>query len=456
MSGLGEYWKAIVDTMMDGVVVVDTKGTILSVNRALERITGYNSDELIGKPCTIFDCDTCFSRNQHGEIVKRCHLFTGGGVGRRRCRLHRKDGRTVHVLKNAAVLEDGAGSLVGGVETMTDITDLVEKEQVIEELRGILTAEEEFHGIVGRSARMLDMYKLVRNASASSAPIIIYGESGTGKELVANAIHEEGKRNGRPFVKVSCAVLNEALLESELFGHVKGAFTGADRNRRGRFEAAHKGDLFLDEIGDIPLSTQVKLLRVLQEKELERVGDQTSIPVDVRIIAATHRDLTHMCELGSFRQDLYYRLNVIPIHVPPLRERHEDIPLLVDHFIRIIRARMEKPVQGVSEEAMETLVAYPWPGNVRELVNVMEYAFVVCHEELIAPHHLPIGKTVGQRSGEGRKGPLREPARREELVSLLEKTGGNRQEAARLLGVSRVTFWKLLKKWDVKVETSIK
>jgi two-component system response regulator HydG len=451
-----EYWKTIVDTMMDGVVVVDQKGTIRSVNKALERMMGYEASELVGRECMILDCDTCFSCDGQGERKKQCELLKRGTVVRHRCRLTRKDGLPIHVLKNGAVLTDVHGTIVGGVETLTDITDLIAKERTIEELKGLLSPDEGFDGIIGRSPGMLDVYALIRNAAASDAPIIIYGESGTGKELVANAIHHVGRRNKGPFVKVSCAALNESLLESELFGHVKGAFTGADRDRRGRFESAHKGDLFLDEIGDIPLSTQVKLLRVLQEKEVERVGDHTPIAIDARIIAATHRDLERMCREGAFREDLYYRLNVIPIRVPALRERRDDIPLLIDHFVRSVRMRTEKAIQGVTEEAMELLIAYMWPGNIRELVNVIEYAFVVCHDELIAPRHLPA------LAGDKRQAVVvRDTARivdrgkRDELMRLLEGTGGNRQEAAKRLGVSRVTLWKLLKKHGISVKARV-
>ncbi len=296
---------------------------------------------------------------------------------------------------------------------------------------------------------MLDVFELIRNAAASDAPIIIYGESGTGKELVANAVHASGGRNSGPFIKVSCAALNQSLLESELFGHVKGAFTGADRDRKGRFESANKGDLFLDEIGDIPLSTQVKLLRVLQEKEIERVGDQKPIAIDARVIAATHRDIERMCRDGAFRDDLYYRLSVIPIRVPPLRERRDDIPLLVDHFIKTIRLRSEKDVYGVSEEAMERLMAYAWPGNVRELINVLEYAFVVCRDTAISTQHLPAlaGKEANRRDT-----AVTEDGRREQLIKAMEEAGGNRQKAADILGISRVTLWKLLKKYGVKPE----
>ncbi len=451
-----EYWKTVVDTMMDGVVVVDRQGSILSVNKALERITGYTARELAGRECEILDCNTCFSLNEQGERKKKCELFRTGSVVRRRCQLRRKDGLRLDLVKNAAVLRDRHGTIVGGVETLTDITDLVAKEQTIMELKALLSPSEGFNGIIGRSSKMLDVYALIRNASASDAPIIIYGESGTGKELVANAIHDQGRRKKGPFVKVSCAALNESLLESELFGHVKGAFTGADKDRRGRFESAHHGDLFLDEIGDIPLSTQVKLLRVLQEKEVERVGDQTPIAIDARILAATHRDLDQLCRERRFREDLYYRLNVIPIHLPPLRDRREDIPLLVDHFIKAIRVRTEKQINGLTEEALERLVACQWPGNVRELVNVLEYAFVVCQGDLISVHHLPplMGKEpafalLKKQNATGHD-------QQDQLIKVLEETGGNRQRAAQLLGVSRVTLWKLLKKHGIKVEVTLK
>ena len=450
-----EYWKTIVDTMMDGVVVVDRKGTIRSVNKALERMMGFEASELVGRECLILDCDTCFSCDEQGERKKECRLFQRRSVVRHRCQLRRKDGLPVHVLKNGAVLTDAHGAIVGGVETLTDITDLVAKERTIKELKYLLSPGEGFEGIIGRSPAMIDVYALIRNAAASDAPIIIYGESGTGKELVANAIHHVGRRSKGPFVKVSCAALNESLLESELFGHVKGAFTGADRDRRGRFESADKGDLFLDEIGDIPLSTQVKLLRVLQEKEVERVGDHTPIAIDARIIAATHRDLERMCREGAFREDLYYRLNVIPIRVPALRERRDDIPLLIDHFVRSIHLRTEKPILGVTEEAMQMLTAYAWPGNVRELINVVEYAFVVCHDELIAPRHLPAlggDKRPFPRMSNARGADDRE--KRDELLRVLEQAGGNRQDAADLLGISRVTLWKLLKKHGIAVKKS--
>jgi two-component system, NtrC family, response regulator HydG len=444
------YWKTVVDTMMDGVVIVDRDGTILSVNDALTKMTGYEASELIGRDCMILDCDTCFSDNESGGRDKKCRLLEKGSVVRHRCQIRKKDGSPLHLLKNGGVLRDDCGMNIGGVETLTDITDLITKEQTIEELQSLLSASDGFEGIIGKSPAMQCVYDLINNAALSDAPIIIYGESGTGKELVANAIHALGNRRTGPLVKVSCAALNESLLESELFGHVRGAFTGADRDRRGRFESANKGELFLDEIGDIPLSTQVKLLRVLQEKVIERVGDQTPIPIDTRVIAATHRNLERMCVDGAFRDDLYYRLNVIPIELPPLRGRQEDMPLLVDHFIRTISARTGKQIAGITAEALEKLAAHRWPGNVRELVNVLEYAFVVCQGNAISAQHLPAAIREGRDLSSYRaRTAIQQQQQRDKLILALDEADGNRMKAAQALGVSRVTLWKLLKKHHI-------
>ena len=236
---------------------------------------------------------------------------------------------------------------------------------------------------------MRQVFDLIANAAQSDAPVIVLGESGTGKELVSKAIHEIGKRRRKPFVKVNCAALTESLLESELFGHVKGAYTGAYRGREGRFETAHGGDIFLDEIGDLPLATQVKLLRVLEEKVVERVGDNKPIPVDVRVISATNKNLSELVEQRIFRQDFYFRINVIPIQLPPLRERVEDIPLLAEAFFGKIGLKSGKAVEGISAAAMRVLMQYSWPGNVRELKSAFEYAFVTCQESVIQPYHLP-------------------------------------------------------------------
>jgi transcriptional regulator with PAS, ATPase and Fis domain len=281
--------------------------------------------------------------------------------------------------------------------------------------------------------------------------VIIYGESGVGKELVASAIHRLGTRQQGPFIKVNSAALAESLLESELFGHVRGAFTGAERTRAGRFEAAHGGDIFLDEVGDLPLSTQAKLLRVLQEKVIERVGDHRPIPVNVRIISATNQDLSRLMAEGRFREDLFYRINVIPIHIPPLRERREDIPLLVEAFIERNRLKSRKPINGISKEALDLLVAYHWPGNVRELINVIDYAFVLCHEKDILPEHLPdvLNHRTLPRSKGGKGLPASQARDKEALLEAMQQAAGNKSEAARILGVSRVTLWKWLKHYQL-------
>jgi transcriptional regulator with PAS, ATPase and Fis domain len=295
------------------------------------------------------------------------------------------------------------------------------------------------------------VFDLIENAAQSDAPVIIYGESGTGKELVSRAIHEIGERKKGPFVKVNCAALTESLLESELFGHVKGAFTGAYQNREGRFEKAHSGNIFLDEIGDLPPSTQVKLLRVLEDKIIERVGDSRSIPVDVRIISATNRNLMRLVGQGAIRQDFYFRINVIPITLPPLRERVEDIPLLAEFFFRKNRLKSGKNIQGMSNDTMGVLVNYSWPGNVRELKSAFEYAFVTCQEAMIQPHHLP-PNIVHQNTALKTVNPApfdREEIKKQELIETLKKTGGNQSEAARILGVTRVTIWNRMKRFGL-------
>jgi PAS domain S-box-containing protein len=450
------YWKNIIDTMMEGLMIVDTRGQILSVNQALEEITGYSRDELIGQSCDILKCDTCFGmRIPPGQ----CDLFKKGLVRRCKCVMVRKDGRPLHVLKNAAVLKDHSGQVVGGVETLTDLSEVVAKEKVISRLRRTLSGEDGFHGLLGKSPLMVQLFTLIDSAAQSEAPAIIYGESGTGKELAASAMHRLSHRRRGPFIKVNSVALNENLLESELFGHVKGAFTGADRTRVGRFEAAHGGAIFLDEVGDLPLSTQAKLLRVLQEKVIEKVGDHKPIPVDVRVITATNKDLHQLMSQGRFREDLYYRIGVIPIQIPPLRERPEDIPLMVDAFIERARFKTRKSINGISKEALDLLINYPWPGNVRELINVIEYAFVLCPQGVIMPDHLPTQVVYRREPGSAkpRSGALPPtPDDRQRLMAAITEAGGKMSEAARLLGISRVTLWKRLKAYDIQVDKVIR
>ena len=341
--------------------------------------------------------------------------------------------------------------------TVTDITELIEKNNQIEAFRRELRSKDGFYGIIGVSPAMRQVFDLIENAAQSDAPVIIFGESGTGKELVSRAIHEIGLRKEQPFVKVNCASLTETLLESELFGHVRGAYTGAYKDRVGRFEKANGGDIFLDEIGDLPLSTQVKLLRVLEEKVIERVGASTAVPADVRIISATNRNLLQLVDKGSFRKDFYFRINVIPIHLPLLKDRLEDIPLLAESFFRNIQLKSGKPIEGVGNEAMDALMAYSWPGNVRELKSAFEFAFVTCHEGIIQPYHLPSNIYSG-KSGPAPAGQapfnLNE-IEKQELLDALEKCGGNQSKAAKILGVSRVTVWNRMKRHGINSKRKI-
>jgi two-component system, NtrC family, response regulator HydG len=449
---LDRYWKTVVNTIRDGLMIVDERGVIVSVNDALERITGYSRGELIGNDCTVLNCDIC-EKIRRNDDDKWCTLFMGGQVKARQCVIVRKDGTLVHALKNACLLRDDHGDVMGAVETVTDITELIEKENQLAAYERQLRSDDGFCGIIGSSPVMRQMFELIANAAHSDAPVIILGESGTGKELAAHAIHDIGDRAGGPFVKVNCAAFTESLLESELFGHVKGAYTGAYRGRAGRFENADGGDIFLDEIGDLPLSTQVKLLRVLEEKIIERVGDATPIPVDVRIITATNRNLPDLIARGTFREDLFFRINVIPIHMPALRTRQEDIPLLADAFFHKISLKNRKQIKGISNGAMACLMNHHWPGNVRELKSAFEYAFVTCQESMIQPHHLPpgiYGAATQQPAEPARKTFNREEIKRIELIEALEAAEGNQSRAAELLGVSRVTVWNRMRRFGVQ------
>jgi PAS domain S-box-containing protein len=453
---IAKYWKTIVDTLQDGLMVIDSEGNILAMNPAAEKLSGYNSDELVGKNCRILNCTGCELYGR-GAGEQWCSLYSKGNVKAKKCLISRKDRRALHVIKNAAVLRDSEGHIIGAVETLTDISEIVRQQQEIETLRKSCRLEEKHHGLLGDSPPMQRLLELIENVAQTDAPVLIHGQSGTGKELAARAIHEESPRKNKPFIKVNCAALNENLLESELFGHEKGAYTGADRTRIGRFEAAHEGTIFLDEIGDVPLAIQVKLLQVLEQKEIERVGDHKPIAVDVRIISATNRDLEAMIAQDLFRQDLFFRINVFPLNCPTLSERLDDIHIIVQNFIEQNAAKVGKDIHGLTSEAMEALLAYSWPGNIRELRNAIEYAFVLCSGSWIRKEHLPPNITANKK-----RTPLNRHQStvsweedRKKLIEALRKTGGNQSDAARLLGVSRVTVWKRIKKYGIDLRTDL-
>ncbi len=452
------FWKKIVNTINDGLMFIGPEGSILMVNKAFETLTGYSSDQAIGLSCTILGCDACERFMQTRQNTIWCKLFEPGQQDMKKCRclIRRKDGSFLPVLKNASVLRDENQTIMGVVETLTDISELAKLDEKVHLLSRQYDREDDFCGIVGRSQRMRQVFELVKKASESNAPVIILGESGTGKELVANAIHLCGARKNGPFVQLNCAALNEAVLESELFGHAKGAFTGAYSSRIGRFEAANQGDIFLDEIGDVPISLQTKLLRVLESGRFERVGDISPIQTDARIITATNKNLEDLIRQEKFRQDLFFRINVIPIHLPPLRKRKQDIPLLITAFLQRLNAKTGKAIKGLDNQTLDLFMGYSWPGNIRELKNALEYAFVVADTTFIGLHHLPRhltgDTTVDQALVFTRNTKHNAPDERTALIQALKQANGNQTKAAQLLNITRVTVWNRMKKHGIDLK----
>lgn len=447
---LNLYWKTVVNTIQDGIMIVDKRGSIVATNKALEKITGFSREELVGNKCLILNCcATTRAKKNSGDCW--CNLFKTGKMDIEKCTILQRDGTPVYVLKNAALLRDADGCVIGAVESLTDITETIKKDSQIEEYRKELNSENNFHGMLGRSVHMQQLFDIITNAAQSDAPVFIYGESGSGKELVAKSIHATGRRKRKPFVKVNCSALTESMLESELFGHTKDAYTRVHKTRDGSFEMAHGGDIFLEEIDCLPLATQAKLLRVLEEKVIERVGDNKPIPVDVRIISATNRNLNELVKTGAFREDLYFRINVIPIQIAPLRKRVEDISLFAESFFQRIKLKSGKDITGISNDAMEVLLKYEWPGNVRELKSAFEYAFVTCHETIIQPKHLPQNILEGRIPLNKKNTNFSDPneSKKKELVKALEQANGNQSKAAKILGVSRVTIWNRMKRYNI-------
>jgi len=462
-KNLHKYWNRIINTIHEGLIVIAADGTIVMANQSFEQMTGYLPEDIIGKPCTMLDCDACELAIK-SEEKKRwwCALFdpTHPGLKQCQCNFMKKDGTYMPALKNATVLKDEDGKPLGAVETFTDISQLHRLDQKLAQLSRQLDSDNGFFGIIGTSPAMQKVFDIILKVGTSDAPVIIYGESGTGKELVANAIHRSGIRKDKAYVSFNCAALNESLLESELFGHTKGAFTGAYQHRIGRFEAAIGGDIFLDEIGDVPLPIQVKLLRILDSQEFERVGEQKAIKADVRIISATNRNLEQLVAEKKFREDLFFRINIIPIFLPPLREHVEDIPVLVNTFINRLMTKTGKEITGLSQETMEIFMEYKWPGNIRELKGALEYAFVIAENGLIRRRHLPHKLTMKPLAAEHSESfaphlTNETSSQKEDLISALRKSSGNQSQAARILGINRVTVWNRIKKYNINLKKII-
>jgi len=428
--------EAIFSSVKDAIVTVDEELKVVELNRSAEKVCGLTR-EAIGKP---FGC-------LPAGCTKKClDAFTETISKRRPVEMNRiecchKD-RVGHVVTLAtSPLFNHHGLFTGAVVVIRDETRLSDLERDLKERR-------QFHNMIGTGEKMQEIYSLIENLADVQTTVLVTGESGTGKELAAEALHYKGIRGDKPLVKVNCSALSENLLESELFGHVKGAFTGAVRDKIGRFQRADGGTIFLDEIGDISHKIQLRLLRVLQEMEFERVGDSSPVKVDVRVIAATNQDLTARVKRGEFREDLYYRLKVVEITIPPLRERREDIPFLVDHFIGKFNIKFNRDVKAVSADVEKSFMNYPWPGNIRELEHTMEHAFILCRQNTITIDHLPAhfrdssGARVRPQADREREEPL-------EILNALEKTGGNKAKAARLLGFDRKTLYRKIERYKI-------
>jgi PAS domain S-box-containing protein len=424
----------ILDNLKEGIIAHDIQRRIFFFNQEAERITGYTRSEVLGK-----DCHEAFGAPFCGEYCSFCDDYPVVVEPREyTINAPSKSGEPRRVEFRVSPMCDESGEIFGVLASMRDITDLFCLQMRAEQLT-------RFANIVGRDSKMLQLFQQIRDVADYDYPVHISGETGTGKELVAAAIHSESRRGGAPFVPINCGALPEGLLESELFGHVKGAFSGAIRDKKGRFELADGGTIFLDEVAELSRTMQVKLLRFLQEGRLERVGGEETVAVDVRVISATNRDLAQEVRRKHFRDDLYYRLNVIPIHIPPLRERKTDIPLLVAHFLKEAGERHQRRPPQVSKEALAILLDYAWPGNVRELQNAVQYAIVKGNGNTITPSDLPmeLARRKAASRSKGRRGPSKK-LRAEAVKAALVKTGGNKSKAARLLGVGRATLYRFL------------
>jgi two-component system, NtrC family, response regulator HydG len=458
---IGRQWRHIIESVADGIIIVDAKGYFIAANQTAQLITGYTEEELKGQSCRILNCTGCKIVGE-GEGEKWCKLFSDKVIREKKCVITNSSDMAIPIIKNATVLYNEKNEIVGAVETLKDISENVNYKNELASIKRMYEVEDGFHGIIGRTPIMHSLYEHIESVASLDTPVMILGESGTGKEMVAKALHETGNRASKPFIKVNCAALSENILESELFGHVKGAYTGAESDRIGRFEAAHNGTIFLDEIGDIPLSVQIKLLRVLEEKMIQRVGTNKSIPIDVRIITATNKDLEKMIEQGLFREDLFFRINVFPLICPPLNQRKDDITLIIQHFIDLHAGKTGKNILGFTPKAMRLMVAYSWPGNIRELRNSVEYAFVLARGKSIGPEHLP-PKIVNFRHPDIESEQILKNkdiskvrdsikvgmSEKEKLIDALQQADGNQSKAGEILGVSRVTVWKRIKKHGI-------
>ena len=423
--------ERILDNLKEGIIAHDLNRRIFFFNKEAENITGFRKEEVLGQ-----DCHDVFNEPFCGEHCSFCDNETLDSENKEyTVTPPSKNGEPRRVEISVTPLRDEKGIPIGVLSSFRDMTDLFCLQLKAEQLT-------RFDNIIGQDVKMLQVFQQIRDVSNYDYPVHITGETGTGKELVAAAIHSESRRGGAPFVPINCGALPEGLLESELFGHVKGAFSGAIREKKGRFQLADNGTIFLDEVAELSKTMQVKLLRFLQEGTLEKVGGEETLAVNVRVISATNKDLWEEVRYGRFRDDLYYRLNVIPIHIPPLRERKNDIPLLVEHFLKQAGELHDQKPLVMSRNGLSLLLDYSWPGNVRELQNALQFAIVQCNDQVISPSDLPL-EFRQNFSHRNRRGPARKLTG-DSVRSALLRTGGNKAGAARILDVGRATLYRFL------------
>lgn len=428
----------ILDSIADGVFTIDLEQNITSFNRAAEKITGIAREHALGRKCfDVFHATICQTACALEKTLK-----TGREMIDLPINVLNSEGTVIPVSISTAVLKDSEGTIIGGVETFRDLSSL-------EELKKEISKQYTFKDIISKNYEIQRIFAVLPDIAESDSTVLLQGPSGSGKELFARAIHNLSHRRDHPYVVVNCGALPDTLLESELFGYLKGAFTDAKKDKPGRFARAEGGTLFLDEVAELSTALQVKLLRVLQQREYEPLGATRSRKANVRIIAATNQDLTQLLARGTFREDLYYRLNVVKLELPPLIRHREDIPLLVDHFIHQFNLKKAKKITGIADQVLDMFMAYEFPGNVRELENMIEHAFVLCHGSLIQEEHLPkefieLFKTC--RKSRSPTADKLKAAEAQIIAELLHKHGGNRSRTAAELGIDKSTLWRKMKR----------
>lgn len=430
----------ILESISDGVFTIDLDWQVTSFNRAAEEITGVPREEAIGRLCSeVLRSSLCGE-----DCALHRTLQTGKPVIGKSAYIIDATGNRIPISLSTGVLRDAQGKVIGGVETFRDLSD-------VEALRKELQGRYHLGDLTSRSPLMQRIFEVLPAIAASPSTVLLVGETGTGKELVARTLHALSPRAQGPFIAVNCAALPDTLLESELFGYKAGAFTGAAKDKPGRFALARGGTIFLDEIGDVSPSLQAKLLRVLQERTYEPLGATRTESTDARIITATNKDLLEKVQEGEFREDLYYRINVVRIELPPLRKRKEDIPMLVEEFLKRFNRIHNKTIEGISGEALSLLMAYDWPGNIRQLENVIERAFVVCQNRNISLEHLPPELTAGKipQTTTGGVREARKTLDAQMIQMALEKCGNNKAAAARALGIHKTTLFRKIKQLGI-------